>query len=161
MNALDIYLSFCFSLPPSEINQTHYPNAPKSRPSPKIVTLFRTSKPPPLHLRQAASHRCSIFSDLPATATPSSHQPLSLTKKVSLINLFHSSLDPEGEILSAVAISLAAGTPLNGGQSKRDVEELFVPPLNFTMVDNGIFWSGFPGSSNFNFLQSLGIRLIV
>ncbi|KAL5554710.1 hypothetical protein UlMin_042111 [Ulmus minor] len=60
-----------------------------------------------------------------------------------------------------VAISSAVGTPSNGGQSKRDVEELFVPPLNFAMVDNGIFWSGFPGSSNFSFLQSLGIRSIV
>ncbi|KAH7545273.1 probable tyrosine-protein phosphatase DSP4 isoform X1 [Ziziphus jujuba] len=40
-------------------------------------------------------------------------------------------------------------------------EELFVPPLNFAMVDNNIFRSGFPGPANFSFLQSLGIRSIV
>ncbi|KAL5565419.1 hypothetical protein UlMin_028583 [Ulmus minor] len=60
-----------------------------------------------------------------------------------------------------VAISSAARAPLNGGQSKRDVEELFVPLVNFSMVDNGIFRLGFPGSANFSFLQSLGIRSIV
>lgn len=45
----------------------------------------------------------------------------------------------------------------NGGEG----EELFVPPLNFAMVDYGIFRSGFPESSNFAFLKSLGLRSIV
>ncbi|KAJ6333770.1 hypothetical protein OIU77_009619 [Salix suchowensis] len=40
-------------------------------------------------------------------------------------------------------------------------EELFVPPLNFAMVDNGIFRSGFPDSANFTFLQSLSLRSIL
>ncbi|KAH1048729.1 hypothetical protein J1N35_039513 [Gossypium stocksii] len=40
-------------------------------------------------------------------------------------------------------------------------EELFVPPLNFAMVDNGVFRSGFPDSANFSFLQSLGLRSII
>lgn len=40
-------------------------------------------------------------------------------------------------------------------------EELFVPPLNFAMVDNGVFRSGFPDSANFSFLQSLGLRSIM
>ncbi|KAG7633125.1 Atypical dual-specificity phosphatase Siw14-like [Arabidopsis suecica] len=32
-------------------------------------------------------------------------------------------------------------------------EELnLIPPLNFSMVDNGIFRSGFPDSANFSFL---------
>ncbi|KAL5578737.1 hypothetical protein UlMin_011179 [Ulmus minor] len=66
-----------------------------------------------------------------------------------------------GESRTAVAISPAAGAPSNEDQSERDVEELFVPPLNFAMVDNGVFRSGFPGSANFSFLQSLGIRSIV
>lgn len=49
----------------------------------------------------------------------------------------------------------------NGDDAGRDDEELFVPPLNFAMVDNNIFRSGFPGPANFSFLQSLGIRSIV
>ncbi|GAB4825206.1 Tyrosine-protein phosphatase dsp1 [Ancistrocladus abbreviatus] len=42
-----------------------------------------------------------------------------------------------------------------------DIEGLFVPPLNFAMVDNGVFRSGFPDTANFTFLQSLGLRSIV
>lgn len=40
-------------------------------------------------------------------------------------------------------------------------EELFVPPLNFAMVDNGIFRSGFPDTANFGFLRSLRLRSIL
>ncbi|KAF9672133.1 hypothetical protein SADUNF_Sadunf11G0009000 [Salix dunnii] len=40
-------------------------------------------------------------------------------------------------------------------------KELFMPPLNFAMVDNGIFRSGFPDSANFTFLQSLSLRSIL
>lgn len=41
-------------------------------------------------------------------------------------------------------------------------EELnLIPPLNFSMVDNGIFRSGFPDSANFSFLQTLGLRSIM
>jgi tyrosine-protein phosphatase SIW14 len=36
-----------------------------------------------------------------------------------------------------------------------------IPPLNFAMVDNGIFRSGFPDSVNFSFLQTLGLRSIM
>ncbi|KAJ4975338.1 hypothetical protein NE237_000444 [Protea cynaroides] len=43
----------------------------------------------------------------------------------------------------------------------RDGEELFVPPLNFAMVDNGVFRSGFPDTANFSFLQTLGLRSII
>ncbi|KAF3563573.1 hypothetical protein DY000_02014169 [Brassica cretica] len=39
--------------------------------------------------------------------------------------------------------------------------ELFVPPLNFAMVDNGIFRSGFPEPVSFSFLQSLRLRSII
>ncbi|KAK6919300.1 Atypical dual-specificity phosphatase Siw14-like [Dillenia turbinata] len=42
-----------------------------------------------------------------------------------------------------------------------DGEELLVPPLNFSMVDNGIFRSGFPDTANFNFVQTLGLRSII
>ncbi|CAL9013668.1 unnamed protein product [Prunus brigantina] len=40
-------------------------------------------------------------------------------------------------------------------------DDLFIPPLNFSMVDNGIFRSGFPESANFSFLQTLGLRSII
>ncbi|KAK7385826.1 hypothetical protein VNO78_31725 [Psophocarpus tetragonolobus] len=42
-----------------------------------------------------------------------------------------------------------------------DGEDLFIPPLNFAMVDNGIFRSGFPEPANFAFLQTLGLRSII
>ncbi|KAK6917806.1 Atypical dual-specificity phosphatase Siw14-like [Dillenia turbinata] len=43
----------------------------------------------------------------------------------------------------------------------REVEDLLVPPLNFAMVDNGIFRSGFPDIANFSFLQALALRSII
>lgn len=36
-----------------------------------------------------------------------------------------------------------------------------IPPLNFSMVHNGIFRSGFPEVSNFSFLKTLGLRSIM
>ncbi|XP_057507907.1 tyrosine-protein phosphatase DSP1-like isoform X1 [Actinidia eriantha] len=42
-----------------------------------------------------------------------------------------------------------------------DGEELYMPPLNFAMVDNGVFRSGFPDIANFAFLQTLGLRSII
>ncbi|XP_015881208.1 probable tyrosine-protein phosphatase DSP4 [Ziziphus jujuba] len=48
-----------------------------------------------------------------------------------------------------------------GDDCDRDGEGLFTPPLNFAMVDNGIFRSGFPDSANFAFLQTLGLRSII
>ncbi|XP_049379377.1 tyrosine-protein phosphatase DSP1-like isoform X2 [Solanum stenotomum] len=42
-----------------------------------------------------------------------------------------------------------------------DGEGLLVPPLNFAMVDYGVFRSGFPDTANFAFLQTLGLRSIV
>ncbi|KAH9749715.1 Tyrosine-protein phosphatase DSP1 [Citrus sinensis] len=53
--------------------------------------------------------------------------------------------------------------PINGtGENgSRDGEELFVPPFNFAIVDNGIFRSGFPDSANFSFLKSLGLRSVI
>ncbi|KAF8092587.1 hypothetical protein N665_0411s0045 [Sinapis alba] len=36
-----------------------------------------------------------------------------------------------------------------------------IPPLNFAMVDNGIFRSGFPEPVNFNFIKTLGLRSII
>ncbi|KAF1868546.1 hypothetical protein Lal_00035984 [Lupinus albus] len=49
-------------------------------------------------------------------------------------------------------------------QDENKVEEdddFFIPPLNFAMVDNGIFRSGFPEPVNFSFLQTLFLRSII
>ena len=70
----------------------------------------------------------------------------------------------EGGICEAIEVSplkTADNSPDIGDDSVRDGEELFVPPLNFAMVDNGVFRSGFPDSANFSFLQSLGLRSIM
>lgn len=58
---------------------------------------------------------------------------------------------------SSPAMTLVDG----GGELDGDGEELFTPPLNFSMVDNGIFRSGFPDTANFAFLQTLGLRSIM
>ncbi|CAH1444768.1 unnamed protein product [Lactuca virosa] len=39
--------------------------------------------------------------------------------------------------------------------------EVLYPPLNFSMVDYGIYRSSFPDSANFSFLKSLDLRSIV
>ncbi|KAF8369812.1 hypothetical protein HHK36_023910 [Tetracentron sinense] len=51
--------------------------------------------------------------------------------------------------------------PVTGEEAERGGEELFVPPLNFAVVDNGVFRSGFPDIANFTFLQTLGLRSIL
>ncbi|KAK4485044.1 hypothetical protein RD792_007652 [Penstemon davidsonii] len=40
-------------------------------------------------------------------------------------------------------------------------DQLFVPPLNFSMVDYGIYRCGFPDIPNFPFLKSLGLRSVI
>lgn len=40
-------------------------------------------------------------------------------------------------------------------------EEIYMPPLNFSMVDTGIYRSGFPDVANFSFLQTLALRSIL
>ena len=48
------------------------------------------------------------------------------------------------------------------GEEEEGVEEqLFVPPLNFSMVESGIYRSGFPEAANFSFLQTLDLRSII
>ncbi|EPS71810.1 hypothetical protein M569_02950 [Genlisea aurea] len=42
-----------------------------------------------------------------------------------------------------------------------DDDRLFVPPLNFSMVDSGIYRSGFPQPQNFPFLKTLGLQSII
>ncbi|KAF6175547.1 hypothetical protein GIB67_023067 [Kingdonia uniflora] len=40
-------------------------------------------------------------------------------------------------------------------------EDLLVPPFNFSMVERGIYRSGFPNSVNFAFLETLNLKSIV
>ncbi|XP_074273094.1 inositol diphosphatase DSP4-like [Silene latifolia] len=50
---------------------------------------------------------------------------------------------------------------VNSKLPKDDHQNLYTPPLNFSMVDNGVFRSGFPDLSNFSFLHSLALRSII
>ncbi|XP_078439617.1 inositol diphosphatase DSP4-like isoform X2 [Wolffia australiana] len=40
-------------------------------------------------------------------------------------------------------------------------EGLYVPPLNFAMVDSGVYRSGFPAADNFGFLETLNLRSVL
>uniref|UniRef100_A0A5B6YNY1 diphosphoinositol-polyphosphate diphosphatase n=1 Tax=Davidia involucrata TaxID=16924 RepID=A0A5B6YNY1_DAVIN len=60
------------------------------------------------------------------------------------------------QVLPATKLSATGYDSENNGE-----ELLYTPPLNFAMVDNGIFRSGFPDTANFAFLQSLGLRSII
>ncbi|KAL3850908.1 hypothetical protein ACJIZ3_012790 [Penstemon smallii] len=58
--------------------------------------------------------------------------------------------------------AVADDPPENSPTSAVNGEELFyMPPLNFSMVDYGIFRSGFPKTTNFRFLKTLGLRSII
>ncbi|KAA8524759.1 hypothetical protein F0562_011182 [Nyssa sinensis] len=61
----------------------------------------------------------------------------------------------EPQVLPATKLSVTVD------DSESNDEELYIPPLNFAMVDNGIFRSGFPDTANFAFIQSLGLRSII
>ncbi|XP_054777195.1 tyrosine-protein phosphatase DSP1-like isoform X2 [Prosopis cineraria] len=49
----------------------------------------------------------------------------------------------------------------NGDGTGTGGEEMLMPPLNFGMVDYGIFRSGFPDSASFGFLKTLRLRSII
>ncbi|XP_024969465.1 tyrosine-protein phosphatase DSP1-like [Cynara cardunculus var. scolymus] len=40
-------------------------------------------------------------------------------------------------------------------------DHLHIPPFNFAVVDDGIFRSGFPDTTNLSFLKTLGLRSII
>ncbi|XP_062084154.1 tyrosine-protein phosphatase DSP3-like [Humulus lupulus] len=40
-------------------------------------------------------------------------------------------------------------------------EDILVPPVNFSMVEDGIYRSGLPQPSNFRFLKTLNLRCII
>lgn len=59
------------------------------------------------------------------------------------------------EVASVVDLSSQPAPVVTGD------EVTLIPPLNFSMVDNGIFRSGFPDSANFSFLHTLRLRSIM
>lgn len=75
-------------------------------------------------------------------------------EKIARIDDDADDVDDEADV-----IDRACYAPLGGGGEV--TEELFVPPLNFAMVDNGVFRSGYPGTANFSFLRSLRLRSIL
>ncbi|KAF7091268.1 hypothetical protein CFC21_093878 [Triticum aestivum] len=50
---------------------------------------------------------------------------------------------------------------LDYGEEEEEEVTRMVPPLNFGMVDDGVFRSGFPDAANFRFLASLNLRSVV
>lgn len=62
---------------------------------------------------------------------------------------------------SASASEVPTEAELAEDTEREGEEQLFVLPLNFAMVDHGVFRSGFPDSPNFAFLQTLGLRSIL
>ena len=44
---------------------------------------------------------------------------------------------------------------------EEESDVVLVPPSNFSMVEDGIFRSGFPQSDNFPFLDTLNLRSIM
>ncbi|TVU28716.1 hypothetical protein EJB05_20246 [Eragrostis curvula] len=64
------------------------------------------------------------------------------------------------ELWNRPKLPLLAVHPLPVSSDDGEVEAM-VPPLNFAMVDDGIFRSGFPDAANFRFLRSLNLRSIV
>ncbi|CAL9076876.1 tyrosine-protein phosphatase DSP1-like [Musa acuminata AAA Group] len=61
---------------------------------------------------------------------------------------------------SCYALASEGGEPVvatrDGGEAL-----LFVPPLNFAMVDAGLYRSGFPETANFGFLRTLRLRSVL
>lgn len=58
-----------------------------------------------------------------------------------------------------IGVAVVSKSPPATGEYDDDLQ--YTPPFNFAMVDNGIYRSGFPDSTNFSFIQTLGLRSIV
>ncbi|PSS16119.1 Tyrosine-protein like [Actinidia chinensis var. chinensis] len=88
--------------------------------------------------------------------------PLSLSSYVNQASMKEEE-HQGGDMFRTIEISVVEPTKLPPTIDNFDAngEELFMPPLNFAMVDSGIFRSGFPDTANFAFLQTLGLRSII
>ena len=71
----------------------------------------------------------------------------------------HAPMCLKAPLTSSAAVDMSPEISISGATDAED--HLFVPPLNFSMVDYGIYRSGFPDSPNFPFLKTLGLRSII
>lgn len=70
--------------------------------------------------------------------------------------------EEENRRATEVVAAVERPQPFSGRNGYENGDEvLLTPPLNFAMVDYGIFRSGFPDTTNFSFLQSLKLRSII
>ncbi|KAH9607690.1 hypothetical protein KSS87_010953 [Heliosperma pusillum] len=46
-------------------------------------------------------------------------------------------------------------------ESESENDDVFIPPTNFSMVEEGLYRSGFPEFNNFSFLQTLNLNSII
>eukprot|EP00298_Acanthocystis_sp_HF-20_P008315 c17606_g1_i1.p1 GENE.c17606_g1_i1~~c17606_g1_i1.p1 ORF type:complete len:223 (+),score=93.71 c17606_g1_i1:23-691(+) len=58
-------------------------------------------------------------------------------------------------------ITPVAQSPKNRNSSSKDETELLIPPINFSMVADGVYRSGFPNKKNLPFLKKIGIASVV
>ena len=65
----------------------------------------------------------------------------------------HSNSEAVRKSLDAVSLEDSFGPP-------RELEML-IPPLNFSMVDKGVYRAGYPNPKNFAFLKKLGLKSIL
>ena len=57
--------------------------------------------------------------------------------------------------------NLSSPSTWDSNKGEAEGEDLFIPPLNFAMVSNGIFRFGFLKPANFSYLQSHGLSSIM
>ncbi|KAM3395294.1 putative tyrosine-protein phosphatase [Capsicum galapagoense] len=95
-------------------------------------------------------------------ATVASPTDTCKTIEVAVVERHHHRSPPQAIKLSPIPTA-DDNNPYNltSPDDENSGEEFFIPPLNFSMVDNGIFRSGFPDVDNFSFLQTLGLRSII
>lgn len=62
---------------------------------------------------------------------------------------------------TTIEVSVVDRSNVSASAPLIDVSGDMIPPLNFAMVDNGIFRSGFPDTANFSFIKTLGLRSIM
>ncbi|KAM1189378.1 hypothetical protein ACFX2J_025058 [Malus domestica] len=121
------------SLSPPSTNTT-------SPPSPTALALFAPTPPSSTTLPPS-------ISSAPPPATPSTPPPPALVFR------------DRKRMPSAFCVVLYAY--VEGGRNEEremkndEYDDVLEPPINFSMVEDGIFRSGFPQPSNFPFLKSL------
>ncbi|KAE8673072.1 putative tyrosine-protein phosphatase [Hibiscus syriacus] len=88
--------------------------------------------------------------DNTATANLTQNRQHQVCRTTGAVSSVDQVVDMSPPVMSPEVVPSNAGDELN-----------LIPSLNFAMVDNGIFRSGFPDSANFSFLQTLRLRSII